>query len=163
MQPSNLGYRPWLVAIYLFNSEPKGITSVRLAHYLGISQPVAWHLLHRIRESFRTGAPMLRGTVEVDETFVGGKQRNRHRVKRRLYSGENQWGKQPAVGAVQRDGPVVVSVIDTPNAKRSRASSSATSATVAGPTRTTTGATGPDGVLPPPNREALPRRVGETP
>ena len=116
MQSSNLGYRTWVIAIYLFNSEPKGITSTRLGAYLGIPQPTAWHLLHRIRESFSTGAPMLRGTVEVDETFVGGKQKNRHRRDKLRHSADDHWGKTPVVGAIQRDGPVVVQVIDTPDA-----------------------------------------------
>ena len=116
MQSSKLGYRAWALAIFLHNSEPKGISSVRLAQYVGITQSSAWYMLHRIREAFPIGAAKLRGTVEVDETYVGGKQRNRHRVKRLRHSGEDFWGKKPVVGAIQRDGPVVASVIDTPDA-----------------------------------------------
>lgn len=61
MQSSKLGYRAWALAIFLRNSQPKGISSVRLAQYVGITQASAWYMLHRIREAFPIGAAKLRG------------------------------------------------------------------------------------------------------
>ena len=112
MQSSKLGYRAWAVAIYLHNSEPKGISSVRLAKYLGVHQSTAWHMLHRIREAFPLGASKLSGTVEVDETYIGGKQKNRHARKRRRLSADPLTGKRIAIGAVERGGQAVVQMIN---------------------------------------------------
>ena len=112
MESSKLGLRAWAVAIFLYNSEPKGISSVRLGQYLGVPQSTAWHVLHRIREAFPIGAAKLRGTVEVDETYVGGKQKNRHGWQRRRYRSDPLTGKRIAIGAVERGGQAVERMID---------------------------------------------------
>lgn len=62
------------MAIYLMSTSVKGISSVRLGEYLGISQKTAWFLAHRIREGWDIMENEYDGVVEVDETFVGGRK-----------------------------------------------------------------------------------------
>src|SRR5271170_7865013 len=82
---SKLPLRVWFGAIWLLTNHPKGIASTTLARDLGITQKTAWFVLHRLRHAARTqsfNAP-LSGTVEIDETYVGGKASNRHQKGRR--------------------------------------------------------------------------------
>ena len=76
MEASNIGYQKWAIAIYLFVTRPKGISSLQLHKDLGVTQKTAWFMEHRIREALDTDTGLFEGPVEVDETFVGGRARN---------------------------------------------------------------------------------------
>ena len=84
MQDSKLGYQELAIAIYLYNTNLKSVSSMKLRRDLGISQKSAWHLAHRIRQCWDdlSGEPFA-GPVESDETFVGGKAKNMHAKQRR--------------------------------------------------------------------------------
>ena len=70
---SKLPLRKWFLAIYLLTTSKKGISSIELAQQVGVSQKTAWFMDHRLREAMKQGGDKLFGTVEVDETYVGGK------------------------------------------------------------------------------------------
>ena len=103
MQSSKLGYQKWAVAIYLVATSLKGISSMRLHRELKVRQPTAWYLAQRIRQGFIAGtAVKMRGSVEVDETFIGGKERNKH-SKKKLNAGRGAVGKTAVAGAKNRE------------------------------------------------------------
>jgi transposase-like protein len=112
---SKLKLRVWFGAIWLLTNHPKGIASTTLARDLGITQKSAWFVLHRLRHAARTrtfNMPPLSGTVEVDETYVGGKGYNRHKSQRRKKKGRaGVANKTPVIGAVERDGSVAAQVL----------------------------------------------------
>jgi transposase-like protein len=96
---SHLPLWKWLLATYLMTESKKGISACQIQRTLDISYPTAWFLCHRIRAAMKDVNPApLEGTVEVDETYVGGKVRGRGRG----YRGN----KIAVVGALQRKGPV---------------------------------------------------------
>jgi transposase-like protein len=111
---TKLPLRVWFGAIWLLTNHPKGIASTTLARDLGITQKSAWFVLHRLRHAARTqsfNAP-LSGTVEVDETYVGGRGYNRHKTQRRKRKGKaGVVNKTPVIGAVQRDGEIAAQVL----------------------------------------------------
>jgi len=110
---SKISLRTWYAAIYLITTSKKGISSVQLSEQLQVTQKTAWYLLHRIREMFKETEPtMLKGIVEVDETYVGGKNKNRHADKKVPNSqGRASADKTPVVGLVERNGKVLTFVV----------------------------------------------------
>ena len=96
----------WLVAVYLLCESRKGMSANQIKRTLGISYKTAWYLCHRIRRAMReTDTQMLDGTVEIDETFVGGKAKNMHASQRaKKIQGRGKVGKEVVIGIRQRSG-----------------------------------------------------------
>ncbi|MDE0488551.1 MAG: IS1595 family transposase [Gammaproteobacteria bacterium] len=105
MAGSPLPLLKWLYAIYLDATSLKGVASMKLHRDLGITQKSAWFMQQRIREAFGHIGPavLMRGPVEVDETYVGGKRRNMSNAKRKELTGRGPVGKTAVVGAKDRD------------------------------------------------------------
>lgn len=110
---SKVPLQKWFVAIFLTTTETKGISSVRLADFLKITQKTAWFMSHRIREAFDGMLKdKLDGEVEMDETFIGGKNKYRHRSKKVKNSqGRSFKDKIPVLGMLERGGRVACKVV----------------------------------------------------
>lgn len=102
---SKISLQKWFLAIFLLTTNKKGISSVQLAEQLGVTQKTAWFMDHRIRETYKQGREKLSGTIEVDETYVGGKEKNKHKSKRQEGTqGRSCKAKTPVIGMIERGG-----------------------------------------------------------
>src|SRR3977135_3929494 len=78
---SHVPLHKWVYAMYLLMTARKGISSMQLAKEIGITQKSAWFVLHRLREACGPDLEKLRGIIEIDETYVGGLEENKHASK----------------------------------------------------------------------------------
>ena len=118
MAESKLTLRTWALAIYLYATSPKGVSSTKLCKDLGVTQKTAWFLAHRIREAMKQGGLFpFAGPVEVDETYVGGRFKTMHACDRRKRRLEPNLGKSIVVGAKdQATNLVTARVVDAADA-----------------------------------------------
>ena len=101
---SKVPLQKWAIAIYLEQTSLKSISSMKLHRDIGVSQPTAWFMLHRIREAWKNPEGDFRffGPVEVDETYFGGKRRNMSKQKRQSLEGRGAIGKTAVIGIKDR-------------------------------------------------------------
>src|SRR5829696_4273425 len=112
-EDSPLGLDKWLPSVWLIANSKNGISSHELGRALGVTQKSAWFMLHRIRLAMQTGTfQKIDGIAEVDETFIGGKARNMHKVVRdRKITGTGGKDKTMVLGALERGGKVRATVV----------------------------------------------------
>lgn len=108
---SHVPLHKWLAATYLMMASKKGMSALQISRMIGVTYKTAWFLCHRIRESLRESHPGPLGgegkIVEADETYVGGKDKNRHLSKQKGKSFRSQSiEKEPVVSLVERGGRV---------------------------------------------------------
>lgn len=111
---SHVPLSKWFQAVHLLCASKKGMSALQVSRMLGVTYKTAWFLCHRIRHALNQGdLARMTGTIEVDETYVGGIARNAKR-------GRGAPKKTPVVALVQRDGQVRTRVVESVSAKNLR-------------------------------------------
>ena len=103
MERSKISIQKWVYAVYLDVTNLKGVAAMKLHRDIGVSYKTAWFMQQRIREAFNATGPMvMTGPVEVDETYIGGLEKNKH-AKDKLNAGRGPVGKTAVVAAKDRE------------------------------------------------------------
>ena len=127
MQRSKIPLRKWAIAIYLCLTNLKSVSSMKLQRDIGVSQPTAWFMLHRIRQAWAVEHDdQFDGPVEVDETYFGGKRKNMSKAKHKELAGTGRGavGKTAVVGMKDRNSNMVTArVVDETDAQTCKVSS----------------------------------------
>lgn len=110
MHKSNLDYQTWAITVYMFTTNLKGVSSMRLHRELDITQKSAWLLVSKLRKAYEVNDSKLKGIVEVDEVCIGGKESNKHESKK-LNAGRGTVGKIPVVGMKERGSNKIVAEV----------------------------------------------------
>jgi transposase-like protein len=112
-EDSPIGLDKWMCAFWMLCNCKNGVSSCEVARSLGITQKTAWFMLHRIRKAMNDEPGQLAGTIEMDETFIGGKVKNMHKSKKPLAAtrGRGVVGKAIVVGMLERNGRVKAEVV----------------------------------------------------
>lgn len=114
-EDSKISLKKWYAAIYLITSHKKGISSLQLHRDLGVTQKTAWYMLHRVRHTLQlnTGKGKLTGTIQADETFMGGLEKNKHVSKRTENNqGRSMKTRKPVVGVIEKGGELRAKVVE---------------------------------------------------
>lgn len=112
-EDSPLSLDKWMCAFWMLCNCRNGVSSCEVARALGVTQKSAWFMLHRIRKAMENDGRQLAGTIEMDETFVGGKVQNMHKSKKPAKATKSRGitGKAIVVGMLERNGRVKAEVV----------------------------------------------------
>jgi transposase-like protein len=112
-EDSPIGLDKWLMAIWMITNCKNGVSSYEIHRAIGITQKSAWFLLHRIRLAMESGSfEKLSGTIEIDETYIGGAAKNMHKSKKeRVVKGRGMNHKAAVMGMIERKGRVKAKVV----------------------------------------------------
>ncbi|HLW70191.1 MAG TPA: IS1595 family transposase [Candidatus Binataceae bacterium] len=112
---TNYPLKTWFEVLWQMLNSKKGVSAMQIQRQIGSSYPTAWFLCHRLRAGMRDDQfKQLMGIVEIDETGLGGKDKNRHWDKKQHITGPS--GKTTVIGAIARKGNVVCQVIENADA-----------------------------------------------
>jgi transposase-like protein len=114
-EDTKIPLQKWFMALYIFSSHKKGISSHQLAKDITVTQKTAWFMLHRLRYAFDhpNFKAELENVVEIDETFIGGAEKNKHESKKTEGTqGRSTKTKKPVIGMIERDGNIIANVVD---------------------------------------------------
>ena len=114
---TKVSLQKWFIAIYLITSHSKGISSIQLSKNIDVTQKTSWFMLQRIMNCFGIDSKGLDNEVEVDETYIGGKNKNRHYDKKvHNAQGRSIKNKVPVLGIAERGGKVIAKKVQNVNA-----------------------------------------------